>query len=125
LATILAEAGDVQRFATAKQFVAHSGWCPADHQSGTFKHPHPRLSRAGNRYVRRIVWMLAIHVISQPGPFRDYFQQRTRAGKNKMHSLVAVGRKLLTIIYAVTFQIEWRCFFTAVGAIATAQTIVL
>jgi transposase len=101
LATIIAEAGDVRRFPTAKQFVAHSGWCPADHQSGSFKNAHPRLSRAGNRCVRRMPWMLAIHSVSQPGPFHDYFQQRTRAGKNKMHSLVAVGRKLLTIIYAI------------------------
>jgi transposase len=101
LATIIAEAGDVRRFPTAKQFVAHFGWCPADHQSGSFKNAHPRLSRAGNRYVRRMLWMLAIHSASQPGPFRDYFQQRTRAGKNKMHSLVAVGRKLLTIVYAI------------------------
>jgi hypothetical protein len=45
--------------------------------------------------------MLAIHSISQPGPFRAYFQQRTPAGKNKMPSLVAVGRNLLTTIYAV------------------------
>ena len=83
LATIVAEAGDIRRFPTAKQFVAHFGWCPADDQSGSFKNPHPRLSHAGNRYVRRILWMLAIHSVSQPGPFQDYFQQRTRAGKNK------------------------------------------
>jgi transposase len=101
LATILAEAGDVGRFPTAKQFLAYFGWCPTDHQSGVSRHPHPRLSRAGNRYVRRIIWMLAIHIISQPGPFRDYFQRRTQAGKSKMHSLVAIARKLLTTIYAI------------------------
>ncbi len=59
------------------------------------------MSRAGNRYARRMIWMLAIHTVSQPSPFREYFEQRTQARKNKMHSLVAVGRKLLTIIYAI------------------------
>ena len=48
-----------------------------------------------------MIWMLAIHTVSRPGPFRDYFHQRTLAGKHKMHSLVAVGRKLLTVIYAI------------------------
>jgi hypothetical protein len=33
--------------------------------------------------------------------YRDYFQQRTAAGKKKMHSMVAVGRKLLSAIYAI------------------------
>lgn len=45
--------------------------------------------------------MLAVGVVSRPGPLRDYFEGRIAAGKNKMDSLVAVGRKLLTTIYAI------------------------
>ena len=45
--------------------------------------------------------MLAVHAVSRPGPFRDYFLRRTTAGKQKMDSLVAVGRKLLTILSAI------------------------
>lgn len=101
LATLLAEAGDVHRFPSAKQFLAHFGWCPADTQSGAYRDAHPRLSKAGNPYVRRLIWMLAIHTVSQPGPYRDYFHRRTAAGKNKMDTLIAVGRKLLTTIYAI------------------------
>jgi transposase len=101
LATILAEAGDVRRFPSAKHFLAHFGWCPQDAQSGQYRNPHPPLSKAGNRYVRRVLWMLAVGAISRPGPYRDYFLRRTAAGKNKMHSLVAIGRKLLTTIYAI------------------------
>lgn len=101
LATLLAEAGDVHRFPSAKQFLAHFGWCPADTQSGAYRDAHPRLSKAGNHYVRRLIWMLAIHTVSQPGPYRDYFLRRTAAGKNKMDTLVAIGRKLLTTTYAI------------------------
>jgi len=101
LATIVAEAGPIARYPTAKHLVAHFGWCPVDVQSGAYKDPHPRLSQAGSRYVRRILWMLAIHAISRPGPYQDYFQQRTKAGKKKMDSVVAVGRKLLTTVYAI------------------------
>ena len=101
LATLVAEAGPIERYPTAKQFLACFGWCPVDSQSGNYKDPHPRLSQAGNRYVRRIIWMLAIHIISRPGPYQDYFLRRTAAGKHKMDSVVAVGRKLLTTIYAI------------------------
>jgi transposase len=101
LATLIAEAGPIARYPTAKQFVAHFGWCPVDTQSGAYKDSHPRLSQAGSRFVRRIVWMLAIPVISRPGPYQDYFARRTAAGKHKMDSVVAVGRKLLSTIYAI------------------------
>ncbi len=121
LATILSEVGDVRRFRSAKHFLAHFGWCPRDTQSGTYKDAHPRLSKAGNRYVRRLIWMLAVGVISRPGPFRDYFAARTAAGKNKMDSLVAVGRKLLTTIYAILktgepYDPEYAARTRAVGA---------
>jgi transposase len=105
LATIVAEAGDVGRFRTAKQVLAHFGWCPADHQSGASKRARPRLSRAGNRCVRRMIWMLAIHTVSRPGPFRDYFHQRTLAGKNNgllpgPRSLEEGLARTLVLIYA-------------------------
>ncbi len=101
LAALIAEAGDVQRFPSSKQFLAHFGWCPADTQSGQSRNPHPRLSKAGNRHARRLIWMLAVHAVSRPGPFQEYFQRRTAAGKNKMDTIVAVGRKLLTTLYAI------------------------
>jgi transposase len=101
LATLVAEAGDVRRFPTAKHFLAHFGWCPRDTQSGQYRAAHPRLSKAGNRHVRRLIWMLAVTSVRHPGPYRAYFDGRTAVGKNKMHSLVAIGRKLLTTIYAI------------------------
>ena len=88
-------------YASAKHFLSHFGWCPTDTQSGQYKDAHPRLSRAGNRFVRRVVWMLAVGAVRNPGPYRDYFLRRTLAGKNKMDTLVAVGRKILTTIYAI------------------------
>jgi len=51
--------------------------------------------------VRRILWTLAIHAISRPGPYQDYLQQRTKAGKRKMDSVVAARRKLMTTMYAI------------------------
>jgi transposase len=101
LAAILSEVQDIHRFPTIKQFLSHLGWCPKTFQSGSFRLEHPRMSHAGNPYVRRMVWMLAIQAVRSVPAYRDYFQQRTAAGKKKMHSIVAVGRKLLSVIYAV------------------------
>jgi transposase len=109
LAAILSEIQDIHRFPTLKQFLSHLGWCPKTFQSGSFRLEHPRrcpepaegMSHAGNPYVRRMVWMLAIQAVRSVPAYREYFQQRTAAGKKKMHSIVAVGRKLLSVIYAI------------------------
>lgn len=101
LAAILSEIQDIHRFPTLKQFLSHLGWCPKTFQSGSFRLEHPRMSHAGNPYVRRMVWMLAIQAVRSVPAYRDYFQRRTAAGKKKMHSMVAVGRKLLSAIYAI------------------------
>jgi transposase len=101
LATLVAESGDVRRFPAAKRFVAHFGWCPADTQSGQYQRAHPPLSKAGNRHVRRLIWMLAVTAVRYPGPYRAYLDRRTAAGKHKMHTLVAIGRKLLATTYTI------------------------
>jgi transposase len=101
LASILAEIDDVNRFPTLKQFLSHFGWCPQTFQTGGFSQEHPRMSHAGNRYVRRMLWLLAIMAVNTVPAYRDYMQQRTAAGKKKMHTLVAVGRKLLSFIYSL------------------------
>ena len=74
---------------------------PGGHPERGLPRPAPRLTRAGNRYVCRLIWILAVHSVSRPGPYQDYFRRRTAAGKNKMDSLVAVGRKLLATTYAI------------------------
>lgn len=101
LASILAEIEDIHRFSTIKQFLSHFGWCPKTFQTGSFRLEHPRMSHAGNPYVRRMIWMLSILAVKSVPAYRDYFQRRTAAGKKKMHTIVAVGRKLLSVIYAI------------------------
>ncbi len=101
LATIIAEIGDVRRFPTLKKFLSHLGWCPQTFQTGNYRMAHPKMSHAGNKYVRRIIWMLAILAIRNTSRYREYFERRVKEGKAKMHILVAVGRKLLSALYAI------------------------
>ena len=59
------------------------------------------MSHAGNKYVRRLIWMLAICAVRRVPRYRNYFQRRVTEGKPKMHILVAVGRKLLSALYSM------------------------
>ena len=99
LAAIVAEVGDIHRFTTLKKFLSHIGWCPQTFQTGNFRLEHPRMSHAGNKYIRRIIWMLSVLAVTRVPCCRDYFRRRVREGKTKMHILVAIGRKLISILY--------------------------
>ena len=101
LAAIMSEIGDVYRFPTLKKFLSHLGWCPQSFQTGNYRMEHPRMSHAGNKYVRRLIWMLSISAAHYVPRYRKYFQLRVSEGKAKMHILVAVGRKLLSVLYAM------------------------
>jgi len=101
LAAIVSEIGDIHRFPTLKKFLSHLGWCPQTFQTGNFRLEHPRMSHAGNKYIRRLVWMLSVLAVRMVPLYREYFQRRVMEGKAKMHILVAVGRKLLSALYAM------------------------
>jgi hypothetical protein len=101
LAAIISEIGDIRRYPTLKKFLSHLGWCPQTFQTGNFRLEHPKMSHAGNKYIRRLIWMLSIVAIRRVPSYREYFQRRVLEGKSKMHILVAVGRKLLSTLYAM------------------------
>lgn len=89
LAAIVSEIGDIHRFPTLKKFLSHLGWCPQSFQIGNFRLEHPRMSHAGNKHVRRLIWMLLILAIRIVPRYREYLQRRVLEGKAKMHVLVA------------------------------------
>ncbi|MBE7555704.1 MAG: IS110 family transposase [Anaerolineales bacterium] len=101
LGTLLAEIGDIRRFASIKHLLSFLGWCPYSRDSGTKRPTGLKMSHQGNRFARRMLWMMAINVVQRVPEYQVYYQQRLQAGKNKMKSLVAVGRKLLSVIYAI------------------------
>jgi transposase len=101
IGTLLAEIGSVARFPTIKHLLSSFGWCPNTKESGSSSSPHPKMSHQGNRFVRRILWMLSVAAVRWVSEYRDYYHRRVAAGKNKMKTIVAVGRKLLSVIFAV------------------------
>ena len=85
----------------ARQWVAYAGMDPREHTSGSSVHKKPRISKAGNKYLRHSLFMPAL-VAVRHDPYRGAFYQHLLAkGKFKMQALVAVMRKLLHAIHAM------------------------
>lgn len=86
---------------TVREWVAHSGLDPAHEISGTSVRKQSRISRAGNRHLRRVLYMPAL-VGSRCDPHMKAFYELLLARhKTRLQALVAVARKLLHAIYGV------------------------
>lgn len=83
-----------------RQWVAHSGLDPRQHRSGSSIEWVPRLSKLGNRRLRRALYMPAL-VAAQHDPYlRAFYQRLCGNGKAPLQALAAVMRKLLHAFHA-------------------------
>lgn len=85
--------------ATRRQIAALAGVAPYDHDTGIFR--GKRSIRGGRAEVRKVLYMAAL-AASRANPTLRAFQQRLlAAGKPPKVALVAVARKILTILSAM------------------------
>lgn len=86
---------------TVRQWVAHSGLDPAHHDSGTSVHKRSRISRAGNRYLRRALYMPALVAVRHDPHLRAFYQALVARHKAKLQALMAAARKMLHAIFGM------------------------
>lgn len=127
--TIVAEVGDLRRFATAPQFMAYVGVVPSEHSSGASRH-RGRITKAGNALLRHVMVEAAHHSRLQPRVgltlrrrqqgipasivelswraqmrlHQRYRHLSARLGRPK--AVTAVSRELAGFVWAVGQQVE-------------------
>lgn len=81
--------------------VCHSGLDPRVFESGTSVHKPARISRHGNKYLRRALFYPAL-TAGRHDPLAAAFKKRLLdKGKTKMQANVAIMRKILTVAWAM------------------------
>jgi len=84
-----------------RQWVAQAGLDPRPIRSGTSVHPPVHISKLGNGYLRRALYMPALVATRYNPVVRAYAQKLAAKGKPKLVVLVAVMRKLLHAIHGM------------------------
>ena len=84
-----------------RQWVAHSGLDPAHRESGSSVHKAARISRAGNRHLRRALYMPALTAVRWNPHLKAFYEALLARHKRKLQALMAVARKLLHAIYGI------------------------
>jgi transposase len=96
-ARVLADVGDVSRFADRNRFASWTGTAPIEASSGeTVRH---RLSRAGNRRMNHMLHIAATTQIRLDTEGRRYYRRKLAAGKTRMEAMRCLKRRISDAVY--------------------------
>ncbi len=84
-----------------RQWTAHAGLDPKHYTSGSSVNKKSRISKRGNCYIRRALYMPAVVAARREPSIKEYYLHLLDAGKKPLQALVAVMRKLLCAIWGM------------------------
>jgi transposase len=94
---ILADVGDVARFADRNRFASWTGTAPLDASSG--EQVRHRRSRAGNRRVNHMLHIAAVTQIRLDTHGRAHYRRQRTAGKQRLEALRCLKRRISDAVY--------------------------
>jgi len=100
-ATIIGETDGFSQTKNKRQLVSYAGYDVINHESGTSIKTKTRISKRGNKNIRKAMHMPALASIRSGGNSKDTFTRITSKTGIKMKGVVAVQRKLLVLIYTL------------------------
>jgi transposase len=98
---ILAELAVLPKDMSAREWVAHAGLDPRRQESGTSVKGQIRISKVGNRHLRRALYMPTLVAVQHEPRIKAFYQKLLGRGKKPMQANVAVMRKLLHSIHGM------------------------
>jgi len=101
MASLVAEIGDIHRFARLESLVACAGIDPSVFSSGDFTGTETHMSKRGSPHLRRALWLAAVSASQSNPDLAAYLQRRLDQGKPGGTAMDAVARKLLSRIYVI------------------------
>jgi len=100
-AVIMAETNGFELIRSKKQLTSYAGLDVKEKQSGTSVKGKPRISKRGNRYLRKAMYMPALAAIRHSEKYKAIFVRIVTGNGIKMKAAVAVQRKLLEMAFTV------------------------
>ncbi|MFN7492230.1 MAG: IS110 family transposase [Cyclobacteriaceae bacterium] len=100
-ATVLAETNGFELIRNKRQLASYAGFDVQEKQSGTSVKGKPRISKKGNKHLRKAMHLPALSAIRHEERFKTVFVRLVSKHGVKMKAAVAVQRKLLEMIYTI------------------------
>ena len=109
---IIAEIGDINRFNNIKELTAYCGLDPSIKQSGKSVNIHGPISKSGNKYMRKVLYIIISNIITVVGKTKKendieiYYRKKRNEGKHHYEAITACTTKLLRKILALCKQLD-------------------
>jgi transposase len=100
-ATLVGETDGFSQIEGKRQLISYSGYDIVRKDSGTSVHSQPKMSKRGNRHIRRAMHYPALAAIRCNKPDKEKFVRLVSKHGIKMKAVVAVQRKLLALAYTL------------------------
>lgn len=100
IAAVISECGDLSRFKTPIKFIGYLGLFPTENSSGNSKSTG-HLSRRGSSLAKHALYMASVSCLLHNKELKQYYDTKKSQGKSKQEGIIAVARKLATIIYSI------------------------
>jgi transposase len=99
--SVLAETDGFDLVRNRRQLASYAGLDVREKQSGTSVKGKPRISKKGNKYLRRSMHMAALTALRSDERFKGLFIRLVSRHGIKMKAVVAVQRKLLELMFTL------------------------
>lgn len=99
--TIVAETLGFDQFRSLKQLASYSGYDIVQRESGTSIKGKSRISKKGNRYIRKALYFPAMVASRHNEELKNFYHRVNENKPSKMIGQVAVQRKLLALVYTL------------------------
>jgi transposase len=92
--------GDIKRFESCRKLIACAGLDQTVYQSGRYQ-GKSKLSKRGNRHIRRVIWLMTSMIIRFNEVFRAHFVKRRKEGLPYKKAVIATAHKLIRVIFSI------------------------
>ena len=109
---LIAELGDINRFNNIKELTAFCGLDPTIKQSGRSIDIHGPISKSGNKYLRKILFVGCLNIVRLSpkchieNDIEIYYRKKRNEGKHHYVAIIACTTKLLRKILALCKQLD-------------------
>ena len=109
---IIAGLGDINRFKNIKELTAYCGLDPSIKQSGKSINIKGPISKSGNKYLRKILFVSILNILSltrlchAENDIENYYRKKRNEGKHHYVATIACTTKLLRKIFVLCKKLD-------------------
>jgi transposase len=100
LAGIIGEVGDFRHYHKSSELIKLAGLDIYEISSGKYRGQR-HISKCGRWLMRKLLYFASLNLVRNQGHMKEYYQRLVGQGMIKTKALIAVSRKLLSIMFAM------------------------